>query len=196
MSTVFFFLGFYLLGSIPSGVLFSRLKGKNIRKLGSGNTGAANVARNLGFLWGFLTFVCDFLKSYLPLSIYTAYMPFDRNVYFFAIFAVIGHCFSVFLRFRGGKGVSVSIGILAFFSWYYALIYIALFILIAIIFKISSIASLGSFFSVLGLIYFLPVSTYDISLNIFLFFVIIFIILLIMHRENIKRIIRRNEMHF
>jgi glycerol-3-phosphate acyltransferase PlsY len=194
MSAPLLCLLFYLAGSIPFGVIFSRLGGKDIQSLGSGNTGAANVYRNLGFIYGLATFLTDFSKSYFPLSLYNLYHPHDRLIYCLALCCFLGHCFSVFLAFRGGKGVSVSMGILAFFSWYYALIFVVAYVFFLIILKISSLASLGSFLISTACIYFLPVKSDDKTLNIFIFSVILFILLLFMHGKNIRRLINRNEL--
>lgn len=194
MKTLLFCLIFYLIGSIPFGCIFSKIRGKDIRKTGSGNTGAANVYRNLGFFLGFSTFVADFLKAYIPLRVYLLFYPFNNRVYYFAMCILIGHCFSIFIKLHGGKGISTSAGILGLFSLYYLIPFMISYISLVSIFRISSLASIVSLLLSLVFIWVLPVESYDISLNIFIFFVIINAFVLFMHRKNIKRIFNKNEL--
>ena len=99
----------YLCGSIPWGYLVGRMKGVDIRKLGSGNIGGANVGRNLGKGYGILVGVLDLLKGFCPA--YLAYTLVNiENALLAAMFAVIGAVFPVFLRFRGGKGFATVVG--------------------------------------------------------------------------------------
>lgn len=110
----------YLLGSIPFGYIAGRLLGMDIRKVGSGNIGATNVVRVLGKRYGYPVFALDFLKGFAAVTLSTAVARVaDRpgpspEVFGISagIFAVIGHSFPVWLKFRGGKGVAVSAGAL------------------------------------------------------------------------------------
>lgn len=109
-----FFVAAYLLGSIPSGILVARAFGLgDPRESGSGNIGASNMARLGGKRVGLFTFVLDFLKGFLPVL---AALFFAREMpsvaYFAALSAVLGHCYSVFLFFEGGKGVATAAGAL------------------------------------------------------------------------------------
>lgn len=194
MSYILIIFVFYLIGSIPFGMIFSRLKGKDIRSLGSKNVGAANVYRNLGFLYGLTTFICDFLKAYIPLKLFTHYYSFDGFVYILSFSLIFGHCFSLFLRFKGGKGVSSTVGVLSFFSFYYFLIFIGVYIFIAITIRISSLSSMGALLLTSASILFAPIESYDRVSSIFLFFIIISIFVIFMHKDNIKRLINKNEL--
>lgn len=185
---------FYLIGSIPFGVIISGLRNTDIRSLGSGNPGAANVYRSLGFLCGFLTFMFDSLKAYLPLKIYTGLYGFSNYIYLFAFCIVAGHCYSVFLKLRGGKGVSASAGILGFFSLAYLVPFFIFYGILAGIVKISSVSSLGALFLSCISILLVPVKSYDKPVNIFVYFILIFIFVMLMHKENIKRLINKNEL--
>ncbi len=113
-------LGSYLLGSIPFGYLAGKVRGIDIRKIGSGNIGATNVVRTLGKRYGYLVFVLDFLKGFGAVKISMAIARDARPEWgspeifgiLAAVAAVIGHSFPLWLRFRGGKGVATSSGAL------------------------------------------------------------------------------------
>ena len=109
----------YLMGSIPFSYIIPKLKGIDIRKVGSGNVGATNVSRALGAYYALLCGALDVAKAYLACylaSIYGASVPVA------GLFAMLGHVFSVFLGFRAGKGVSTFFGFLLFVDWKIALI--------------------------------------------------------------------------
>jgi len=113
----------YLVGAIPFGYLLARLKGVDIRKVGSGNIGATNVYRCVGKGWGILTFVLDFLKGCLPAVILPLLIrPWINEssgaalAVLYGCLAVVGHNWPVYMRFRGGKGISTGAGALAGFA--------------------------------------------------------------------------------
>ena len=113
-------LASYLLGAVPFGLLLARLKGVDIRKVGSGNIGATNVLRSIGKPWGIATFACDALKGFVP----AAFFPIVGNHFgadfqslevwgvVCAVAAILGHNFPIYLGFKGGKGVATSAGAL------------------------------------------------------------------------------------
>lgn len=102
----------YVLGSVPFGLVFARnFCGVDPRTAGSCNVGATNVARLCGKLWGAATLVCDILKGALPVGIALCISDSAFFVTLTALSAVLGHLFSCFLRFRGGKAVATSIGV-------------------------------------------------------------------------------------
>ena len=114
ISTLWTLLAAYLLGSVPNGLLVARLKGIDIRKVGSGNIGATNVFRSVGKSWGILTFVCDALKGFLPAWLFPL-LTGDSNPalgIFCGALAIAGHNWPIFLKFKGGKGVATSAGVL------------------------------------------------------------------------------------
>jgi acyl phosphate:glycerol-3-phosphate acyltransferase len=153
MQIVYIFLLFllsYLLGAIPSGYLLGIwIKGIDIRKHGSGNTGATNAVRVLGFKTGIWAFVFDFLKGgfvmgilwYFKLEQFYILGVFNTEILYGAV-AVIGHVYSVFLNFKGGKAMATSAGMIFFIEPVIALIVIISFILVLLKRKIVSIASL------------------------------------------------------
>jgi glycerol-3-phosphate acyltransferase PlsY len=111
-------LGAYLIGSIPSGYLLGRAKGVDLRKEGSGNIGATNALRVLGKKWGYVVFAADIFKGWLSVTLayVLGYHYASEQAVILAIigalFAVVGHNFPVWLRFKGGKGIATSAGIM------------------------------------------------------------------------------------
>ena len=115
------FIASYLLGGIPSGYIIGRLKGIDIRQHGSGNPGTANVYRTLGKLPGIITFIIDFLKGFIPAMIAMKFFylqgagDFSKGHWWIPVtagaLAIAGHIWTVFLNFRGGKGVATAAGV-------------------------------------------------------------------------------------
>jgi glycerol-3-phosphate acyltransferase PlsY len=113
-------LAFYLVGSIPTGYLLGRAKGLDIREHGSGNIGATNVWRVMGWKWGLPAFVADVLKGFLPLFLGHSLFGEDGSIWDNELFLVIcglatiiGHNYTPWLGFKGGKGIATSAGVLA-----------------------------------------------------------------------------------
>ncbi|MGC8976705.1 MAG: glycerol-3-phosphate 1-O-acyltransferase PlsY [Candidatus Ratteibacteria bacterium] len=185
---LYFFLS-YLLGSIPFGYLICKVfRNIDIRKFGSGNIGATNVYRVCGWKLGIFVLILDILKGFLP--VYSGKILKFSNPFILlgGIFSILGHSFSFFLKGKGGKGVSTSFGVLIGLLPLPALISF----LFWVIFVFSTrYVSLGSIIGALTL----PVFTFLLTKNNFLFYVTIFIFLFITytHRENIKRLINKKE---
>jgi acyl phosphate:glycerol-3-phosphate acyltransferase len=115
--TLYFALGAYLLGAVPFGKIIARMAAKiDITQRGSKNIGATNVARELGLKWGLLTLACDVLKGLIPILVFSA-CSFKGDISCQMALAVVslcpllGHQFSIFMGFRGGKGVATALGI-------------------------------------------------------------------------------------
>lgn len=141
-------LGSFVFGGIPIGLLVGRAKGiDDIRKYGSGNIGASNVLRVIGVKAGLFVWLMDAMKGLLPvLIVRCAVFPSDMRarlcwVAAVAVAAMCGHCFSVFLKFTGGRGVSTSLGVLIGMDWRVGLI---CFVCWTIIVGITRYISLGS----------------------------------------------------
>jgi len=190
----------YLIGGIPFGFLAVYLARKaDIRGLGSGNIGATNVTRVLGKKWGISVFVLDFLKGFIvPLIVPFFVSNPPTFLFILAIIAVVcGHNWTPFLQFKGGKGVSTSLGGIAGLSVQFSslliLFLIAVFIWVVVFFisKTVSLASLASAFSffVFSLIFSLPLEFKAFSLLLFVF-------ILIRHKKNIKNLLKNKESHF
>ena len=134
----------YFLGSIPFGLLIVKISGGgDIRKSGSGNIGAANVARNAGAIAGVLTLLLDAAKGYL--AVFLAARWTNENIRWMtaaAVLAVIGHMFPIWLRFRGGKGVATGFGVFLVAAPLAALSSIGLFAIVLLLTRYVSLASI------------------------------------------------------
>ena len=176
----------YLMGSIPFGLILTKvfLK-KDIREIGSGNIGATNALRTGNKLIGYSTLIFDVLKAVIPV-LYVK-INFPDAVYISALFAFIGHVFPVWLKFKGGKGVATYVGILFSLNIIYGLVFGICWLIIFLISKYSSLASLiGSLFVPVYILIFQGLE------NVF-FYVIMFILIFFTHRENIKRLKNKEE---
>ncbi len=200
VNLIFLIIFGYLLGSIPFGYLTCKAKGIDIQKVGSGNIGVTNVLRVLGLKWATLVGILDLLKGAIPvyLAIYPAY-TFGGGVSFFdwqiasvALAPILGHTFPIWLKFKGGKGVTATFGILVvLLGWKYFLIWLSIWILILIIFKIMSFTNL-LMAGFLPLIFWIS----SFSLTYFILGIILAILIWWTHRENLKRIKQGTELKF
>ena len=176
----------YILGSIPFGLILTKIfLKKNIREIGSGNIGATNVLRTGKKSLAAATLLLDALKAYTSVIITLSF--FSDYIYFSALVCFLGHIFPIWLKFNGGKGIAVYLGILFAFSIYLGLIFMISLIIILYISKYSSLSSLVS--SMVILLYSIALNNFNMSL----FFFIIFIIIVYTHRENISRIRDKTE---
>jgi acyl phosphate:glycerol-3-phosphate acyltransferase len=196
-------LGSYLLGSIPFGYLAGRLARIDIRKFGSGNVGATNVVRVLGKKYGYPVFALDFLKGFgatrISMLMATGQAPEWNSPEIFGIAAavscVIGHSYSAWLKFKGGKGVATSAGAL------FALTPIGGFIGVVIwivTFWVTRYVSLASVTAALALpIVILAVSWHNQNAKaIFYFSVCVAVVVIWRHRSNLSRLLRGTEPRF
>ena len=194
MNFDFLILGFisYFLGSIPFGLIVSKLRGIDIRLHGSKNIGATNVLRVLGKKWGIITFFLDALKGFIPSFFFPLFFKgsqfYDIGV-LFGVFSILGHTFSIFLNFKGGKGVATSTGMLAGIVPLAALIGIISWTVCLSVSKYVSVSSIVASFVVL-LVVLLDKSCSSI-LQILMISITILIIFL--HKENIKRLLNGTE---
>jgi glycerol-3-phosphate acyltransferase PlsY len=136
----------YLLGSIPFGLILVRLRtGKDVRQSGSGNIGATNVLRTTGKAWGVITLLLDAAKGAAAVLVARALLPEGSlAVYLAALAAVLGHCYPVWLRFKGGKGVATCLGVFLVLSPLAVLVAVAVFIGAAVATRTVSIGSITS----------------------------------------------------
>jgi glycerol-3-phosphate acyltransferase PlsY len=104
----------YLIAAIPFSLLISRWQGIDLLSVGSGNLGATNVYRVMGAKWGIIVFVLDWLKGFLPLTLVMLVWPYSYGLHvILAFFAVFAHSYSVFVKFKGGKGAATGLGVVA-----------------------------------------------------------------------------------
>jgi len=176
----------YLMGSIPFGLILTKvfLK-KDIRNVGSGNIGATNVLRTGNKLIGYFTLILDVLKAVIP--VFYVKLNFPELVYISSLSAFIGHVFPIWLKFKGGKGVATYVGILFSINYFFGIIFIVSWL---IIFFISKYSSLGSILSSLLIPIFIFLNS---SYENQYFFIIMFVLILYTHRENVKRLINKEE---
>ncbi len=185
----------FFIGSIPFGILIAKFFHiKNLREHGSGNIGATNVSRVLGF-WpaGFLTFILDAGKGYFPLLLVHLSHKGDLGFWEWVIglFTVLGHCFSPWLKFRGGKGVATGLGTLLFLSPWAALVGTLAFILSFLNHRIGALSSL------LGLLF---ASAAELVISppgphLWIGALMVFIIV-VRHESNIDALLSQNEKKF
>ena len=175
----------YLLGSIPSGVIFAKIFNlEDLRTIGSGNTGTTNVLRTGNYTAAALTLIFDFGKACL--TIYLTLLFNDDLVFISSVVVLMGHIFPVWLRFKGGKGFASYLGIISMVNIYLFLLISLVWLIVFFYKKISSLAALFSCLSciLLSIIIFKSNVTLVIVLTI---------IIILTHRENIKRLIGGNE---
>ncbi|MCP4433814.1 MAG: glycerol-3-phosphate 1-O-acyltransferase PlsY [Gammaproteobacteria bacterium] len=179
----------YLLGSLSSAIILSKIMGfTDPRSEGSKNPGATNVLRIAGKKAAFFTLIGDCLKGLIPVLIALAISE-DRFIISLAGFcAFLGHCFPVFFGFKGGKGVATAIAVNVGFNWIIGATIIAIWLLFAKVFKISSLAAIISFVLLPFLIYW-----QEATIDITVVFTIMSLILLARHRSNFQRLMRGQE---
>lgn len=189
MESLLLVLFAYLLGSVLFGNIVAKLKGVNLREVGSGNVGATNVSRALGKKFGIIVFFLDMLKGFIPTYIAVSnYGLESKTLMFVGIASVLGHMFSVFDNFRGGKGVATAFGVLLAVSLKVAFISFVVWAFILYKKRFVSLASIGasllSPFILLILGY--PVHT-------FLMSSVIALLIVYKHMPNIDRLLSGKE---
>ncbi len=180
----------YLFGSILFGELVAKLKGVNLREVGSGNVGATNVSRVLGKKFGVIVFILDMLKGFVPTALAVSFYGMEsKAVMFVGIASVLGHMFSIFDNFRGGKGVATAFGVVLAVSFKLALL--MLFIWAGVLYwkRYVSLASITA--SIFAPVLFL-LARYP--FHIFLMGVVIAGLIVYKHRPNIERLLRGQEL--
>ncbi len=179
MSKIFIFAVIYLFASIPFSLLIGFLFGKDIRKEGSGNVGGTNLGRTCGTKAFILGFVLDFSKGALAVLLANI---FGLNPILCGMIAILGHTFSIFLKFKGGKGVATAFGFVCAYSFWGAIFAISIFLLML---KISKYVSLSSIIAIFG--YFIYATLFQPIKFIFIIFLVL-VFVTYLHRENLKRI--------
>lgn len=189
----------YLIGGIPTSVIAGKIKGIDITKHGSGNAGATNALRVLGTKIGVTVMLLDAFKGIVAILLGTyiiQYFALESSQIYeitLGVTAILGHVFSIYLKFKGGKGVATAAGVYGLLAPWSFLIALIVFIIIV---AISRYVSLGSIFASLALLSSQIIINYlngfqDKAILILTIFVALFII--IKHKQNIKRLINGNE---
>ena len=195
----------YLLGSLNFGIIISnKFKHDDVREHGSGNAGTTNMLRNYGKVWGALTIIGDMAKVAVAILISIAILRVS-NIYdllvelfgdntmiiaksFAGFFCVLGHIFPCFFKFKGGKGVAASGGMVFMIDWHIALILLMFFIIVVFITRYVSLGSL-----VMAFFYPVLIFLFYHSLPLTVIAVVFAVIVFVSHRENIKKLIHHTE---
>ena len=185
LETIYILLTCYLVGSIPFGLLLSKLLSKgDPRLVGSKNIGATNIVRTSGWKLGLLTLIFDMLKGLITVVIFKNELV-EQS--FIILFVFLGHLFPIWIRFKGGKGIAVIIGCLFGYNFFYGLIFSLVWLITAVVSKYSSLSALVASLSILIIIYL------D-NDNIFLIILLMVIMIFLKHISNIKRLVRGDEL--
>jgi len=198
LSVVWVPLAAYLLGSIPFGVLLTRLAGGgDVRKAGSGNIGATNVARVAGPLPGILTLALDAAKGSAAVLLAERYANSSAMLLMMAgLFVLLGHCFPVWLRFKGGKGVATALGVFLVLSFPAALAALLVFVLVVGTSKYVSLGSISAAAAMPLLIYFLWAPGHAPPLVVTAGTLAIAALVVWKHDANIQRLVQGEEARF
>jgi glycerol-3-phosphate acyltransferase PlsY len=186
---ILFVIFAYFLGSFPSGYILFRLsEKKDIRGYGSQSTGATNVLRVKGFKFALPVVIVDVIKGALPVFLAMEFFHDQTLALASAFAAVLGHCFPVYIRFRGGKGVATSMGVFALLAFKPFLVSLALFLLIIALTRFVSLGSLVSTFC----FPFLALLFHQ-EMGLVIWGLAIFLLIFFKHWENVQRLMKGEE---
>lgn len=180
----------YILGSIPNALWIGRaFKKIDVRDYGSGNIGSTNAARVLGYKYGIMTLILDVLKGAIPT--YILHMLDVRLAILAGLLAILGHSYSIFVKFKGGKAVATTVGVFLVLSPYSILSLLFVFLLIVIFTGYVSVASMVSASLLFVAVYIFNGNIYEIIFAIFIGILVIY-----RHKSNIKNLINNKEAKF
>jgi len=177
----------YALGSIPFGLILTKMAGMgDVRDIGSGNIGATNVLRTGNKGLAAATLLLDLVKGFVPVWLANHYWG-ATPAGIAALAAVIGHCFPVWLKFKGGKGVATNAGVCFGLAWPIGAAYAVSWLLILALFRISSLAGITAVLAA-------PIAAWQLKMTEFVPFLIAIAVLIIwLHRANIGRLLSGTE---
>jgi glycerol-3-phosphate acyltransferase PlsY len=190
MQYLFIIFG-YLLGSTPFGLFYGRLAGVDVRQQGSQNIGATNVNRLLGKKLGLLTLASDLLKGLVPMLICSRFLPAQEAslwVMLTGLAAFIGHCWPIYLKFSGGKGVATALGVFLYLA---PLPTLAAILIFACVVWLSGFVSLGSMSAAASMP--LIIALNGGSPELLAVSGLIAVLIIIKHHENISRLLKGSE---
>lgn len=189
LSYILVIFGSYLMGSIPFGLIFTKMLGYgDIRNQGSGNIGASNAMRVGGKKLGILTLIFDMLKAIIPLVVMQMFIKDEVILAIVGCFVFIGHIFPIWLKFSGGKGVATSLAVMLILSTKVAIAFLIVMVAVFYITRIVSISSLSAMLIATMLSCFVQPIPY-IAMNI-----LMFLLMVIRHKDNIRRILNGTEL--
>lgn len=176
----------YAFGSIPFGLILTRMAGLgDVREIGSGNIGATNVLRTGNKAIAAATLVLDGLKGYIP--VFLAWQYFTNDIGWAALGAVLGHCFPVWLGFKGGKGVATNAGVCFGLGWPIGVAYAVVWLAVLALTRISSVAGMSAAVASVGAAWYFDRPTFAAALGL------IAVIVIWLHRANIRRLLKGEE---
>ncbi len=181
----------YLLGSIPTGLLLGKLCGVDVRREGSGNIGATNLYRTVGRWVGVMTLAGDCLKGAVPVLLASRYCSPPECAAWVGLAAFSGHVFSLFLKFRGGKGVATALGVFLVLSPLAVVYALALFVGLMLVWRYVSLGSIMAAALMPLAVVFLGGGR-----DLFLVTLIISLVVIVKHHENIRRLVTGTENRF
>ena len=190
VSNLLLIILFYVIGSLPFALIFTKLFGLgDIRKVGSGNVGATNVLRTGNKFVAFIVLCFDIFKGFLPFLILQIYFQDISllNKILLCHFAIIGHIYPVWLKFKGGKGVATYVGILFSINIILGVVFVISWLIVFVITKYSSLSSIIGTMTVPCYLLLTGPN------NDIIFFAIMFVLIFFTHRENIKRLKNKEE---
>ena len=189
----------YLLGSISFSVIISKkIAGFEVREKGSGNAGSTNVLRTVGKKAAVLTLICDVLKGVVAVLIATLVGKIWKEldgallVQLAGIFVIIGHTFPIFFKFKGGKGVATSLGVLLITNWQIGLICLVFALVLMALTRMVSVGSIGAAILYPVLTIFIT-QNYIVTGNYIISSIIIAVLVVFNHRSNVKRLLSGTE---
>ena len=183
----------YLFGAIPFGLLVAKSRGVDIRTQGSGNIGATNVFRVIGKGWGIFTFVLDALKGFIPAFVFPRLAGLDPEWgVLFGIVAILGHSFPVYLKFKGGKGVATSAGMLLGVAPIAVLVGFVCWMLCMVFSRIVSLSSIVAAIAVAIAVWVLDPTVLVVNLAL----TILAVLVIWLHRANVRRLLNGTESRF
>jgi glycerol-3-phosphate acyltransferase PlsY len=176
----------YAFGSVPFGLILTRMAGMgDVRQIGSGNIGATNVLRTGNKGIAAATLLLDELKGFVP--VFLAWGWLTNDIGWTALGAVLGHCFPVWLGFKGGKGVATTAGVCFGLGWPIGLTYAVVWLGLLAVTRISSVAGMSAVIASVAAAWYFDRPTFAAALGL------IAVIVLWLHRENIRRLLKGEE---
>lgn len=189
----------YLIGSINFSIILSkRMAGFDIREKGSGNAGTTNMLRAVGKKAAAITLICDILKGVISILIAIAFGKIfkDANgallVQIAGVAVILGHTFPIFFKFKGGKGVATSLGVLIMSNWQIGLICLVFALILIILTQMVSVGSIAAAVLYPVLTLFIP-QNYIVPGSYLIYSIVLAIIIIFNHRENVKRLLNGTE---
>ena len=189
----------YLIGSINFSVILSKkMAGFDVREKGSGNAGTTNMLRAVGKKAAAITLICDILKGIIAILIAMFIGKIVKNsntallVQIAGVAVILGHTFPIFFRFKGGKGVATSLGVLIMSNWQIGLICLVFALVLMILTQMVSVGSIAAAILYPVLTLFIP-QNYIVSGNYVIYSIILAVLIVFNHRENVKRLLNGTE---